>query len=169
MVSGRLFSVPYNPHFCIRSILTFSAKGMESFVPLPLWGGLRTMTNIIFMLQWLKIIWMMGEGREQLIFRFFILKFNYASSSQNENPVFFVIQLLEHSKIQATLVTTGVVIATALYIHKHSNEAFKTTLTFHHANQKDHRAHFAVLKILTHHYVFLSRLLEVLRKWLKNS
>lgn len=41
----------------------------------------------------------MGEGREQLIFRFFILRFNYAFSSQNENPIFSVMQLLEHSKI----------------------------------------------------------------------
>lgn len=59
--------------------------------------------------------------------------------------------------------------ATALYIPKHSNGEFKTTFNFHHANQKDHRAHFVVLKFLTHDDVFLSRLLEMLRKWLKNS
>lgn len=99
VVSGRLFFVPYIPHLWIRTILTLSAKGIESFVPLPLQGGLRTMTNVIFMLQWLKINCTMGEEREQLICRFFILRFYYAFSSQNENPIFFVVQLLEHSKI----------------------------------------------------------------------
>lgn len=99
VVSGRLFFVPYIPHLYIRTILTFCAKGTQSFVLLPLWGGLRTMTDVIFMLQRLKIIWMMGEGREQLIFSFFILRSNYAFSSQNKNLIFFVMQLLEHSKI----------------------------------------------------------------------
>lgn len=33
-------------HICkMRKTLTVSAKGVESFVLLPLWGGLRTMTN----------------------------------------------------------------------------------------------------------------------------
>lgn len=54
--------------------------------------------------------------------------------------------------------------ATALYLPKHSNGEFKTTFNFHYANQKDHRAHFVVLKFLTHDDVFLSRLLEMLRK-----
>ena len=31
----------------------------------------------------------MGEATEWLIFRFFILKLNYTSSSQNGNPIYF--------------------------------------------------------------------------------
>lgn len=34
--------------------------------------------------------------------------------------------------------------ATALYMPKNSKGALKTAFTFHHTNQKDHRAHFVV-------------------------
>lgn len=41
----------------------------------------------------------MGEGIEQLIFRFFILKFNYASSSQNDNPIYLNATIIAQNRV----------------------------------------------------------------------